>query len=108
MWLRATGRKGLRSRRFELLLQLLLILRNLLPRLPEKPRRNRGGGVGSAMAERAPWEEQRPDAPHVWRTLGYRRVEQEPGSGRNVIEWDASEDYAFPTAAGWVIHGGLV
>jgi uncharacterized protein (TIGR00369 family) len=60
------------------------------------------------MAERVPWEELRPDDPHVWRTLGYRRVEQEAGSGRNVIEWDATEDYAFPTGGGWVIHGGLV
>jgi uncharacterized protein (TIGR00369 family) len=60
------------------------------------------------MAERVPWEELRPDEPHVWRTLGYRRVEQEPGSGRNVIEWDATEHYAFPAHGGWVIHGGLV
>ena len=55
-----------------------------------------------------PWEELRPDEPHVWRTLGYRRVAQEQGSGRTVIEWDATEAYCFPTGAGWVVHGGLV
>ena len=60
------------------------------------------------MAERVPWEGLRPDEPHVWRTLGYRRIEQEHGSGRTVIEWDASEDYCFPTVTGWVVHGGLV
>ena len=60
------------------------------------------------MAERVPWEDLRPEDPHVWRTLGYRRVEQEHGSGRNVIEWDATEQYCFPTGTGWVVHGGLV
>jgi uncharacterized protein (TIGR00369 family) len=58
------------------------------------------------MAERVPWDELRPDDPHVWRTLGYRRIEQ--GGGRSVIEWDATEDYAFPGGGGWIVHGGLV
>jgi uncharacterized protein (TIGR00369 family) len=60
------------------------------------------------MAERVPWDEIRPDDPHVWRTLGYRRIEQEHGSGLSVIEWDATEDYCFPVGGGWVVHGGLV
>jgi uncharacterized protein (TIGR00369 family) len=58
------------------------------------------------MAERVPWEDLRPDDPHVWRTLGYRRIEQE--GGRAVIEWEATEDYAFPAGGGWIVHGGLV
>jgi uncharacterized protein (TIGR00369 family) len=58
------------------------------------------------VAERVPWEEIKPDDPHVWRTLGYRRIRQE--NGISVVEWDATEQYAFPTDAGWVIHGGLV
>lgn len=45
-------------------------------------------------------------APHVWHTLGYRRVSQQPGSF--VLEWDAPEEYCFPTATGPVVQGGLV
>jgi uncharacterized protein (TIGR00369 family) len=45
-------------------------------------------------------------APHIWRTLGYRRTVWEPG--HQVLEWDATEDYAFPTASGHIIHGGMV
>ena len=58
------------------------------------------------MAERTPWEDIRPREPHVWRTLGYRRIRQEDGI--SIVEWDASEDYCFPTGSGWVVHGGLV
>ncbi|MEA2499119.1 MAG: hypothetical protein QOH26_1524 [Actinomycetota bacterium] len=46
------------------------------------------------------------DGPHVWRTLGYERVVWEPG--HQVIEWKATEDYAFPAFAGYIVHGGLV
>jgi uncharacterized protein (TIGR00369 family) len=53
-----------------------------------------------------PWEELRPDGPHVWRTLGYRRTATEPG--RTEIEWDATEDYTFPDGDGSIVHGGLV
>jgi uncharacterized protein (TIGR00369 family) len=53
-----------------------------------------------------PWEELRPDGPHVWRTLGYRRTATEPG--RMEIEWDATEDYTFPDGDGSIVHGGLV
>ena len=55
---------------------------------------------------RPAWEDERP-GPHVWRTLGYRRVDAE--NGRAAIEWDAGEDYAFPDRAGGsIVHGGLV
>jgi uncharacterized protein (TIGR00369 family) len=57
-------------------------------------------------ARRTPWEQEQPAEPHVWRTLGYRRVSQ--GGGETVIEWDATPEYAFPAASGPIIHGGLV
>lgn len=46
------------------------------------------------------------DGPHIWRTLGYRRLSWEPGASS--IAWDAPEDYCFPTAGGPVVQGGLV
>ena len=51
------------------------------------------------------WESQS-DGPHIWRTLGYRRLDWQPGS--TVIEWTAPLDYCFPTAGGPVVQGGLV
>jgi uncharacterized protein (TIGR00369 family) len=56
--------------------------------------------------DRPAWEDERP-GPHVWRTLGYRRVE--PVDGDVAIEWDAGEDYSFPDRSGSsIVHGGLV
>jgi uncharacterized protein (TIGR00369 family) len=55
---------------------------------------------------RRPWEEEQPEQPHVWRTLGYRRVSQ--AGGETVLEWDATTEYAFPAPSGPIIHGGLV
>jgi uncharacterized protein (TIGR00369 family) len=46
------------------------------------------------------------EGPHVWRTLGFQRRLIE--DGRSIVEWDATEDYSFPTADGRVIQGGLV
>lgn len=46
------------------------------------------------------------DGPHIWNTLGYQRVVWEPG--RQAIEWKATEDYAFPTMTGYIVHGGMV
>ena len=46
------------------------------------------------------------EAPHVWRTLGFSRKLLE--DGKSIVEWDAPEDYSFPTADGRVIQGGLV
>ena len=44
--------------------------------------------------------------PHLWGTLGYRRLAWEHGS--TTIEWDATAEYGFPTRGGQVIQGGLV
>ena len=55
---------------------------------------------------RTPWENLEPERPHVWRTLGYRRVSAERGA--TVLEWDAPPEYAFPAPSGPIIHGGLV
>ncbi len=60
----------------------------------------------SGTRSRAPWGEEPPPAPHVWRTLGYRGVEQ--GDGRSVIEWEAAPDYCFHSPSGPIVHGGLV
>ena len=49
------------------------------------------------MSERRPWGEERPEGPHVWRTLGYRG--EPPADGRSTIEWNASEDYSFVEVA---------
>ena len=32
----------------------------------------------------------------------------ERGEGSAVLEWEAQEQYGFPTATGQVIHGGMV
>jgi uncharacterized protein (TIGR00369 family) len=52
------------------------------------------------------WGEEPPPAPHIWRTLGYRGVEQE--AGRSVIEWDATPEYCFHSPGGPIVHGGMV
>jgi uncharacterized protein (TIGR00369 family) len=52
------------------------------------------------------WGEEPPPAPHIWRTLGYRGVEQE--AGRTVIEWDATPEYCFHSPGGPIVHGGMV
>jgi uncharacterized protein (TIGR00369 family) len=52
------------------------------------------------------WGEEAPPAPHIWRTLGYRGVEQ--AEGRSVIEWDATPDYCFHSPGGPIVHGGMV
>ena len=44
--------------------------------------------------------------PHIWNTLGYQRTVWEPGF--QVIEWKATEEYAFPTKSGYIVHGGMV
>ena len=52
------------------------------------------------------WGEEAPPAPHVWRTLGYRGLEQ--ADGRSVIEWDATPEYCFHAPSGPIVHGGMV
>lgn len=46
------------------------------------------------------------EGPHIWTTLGYRRIAWDLGS--TTIAWDAPVDYCFPTAQGPVVQGGLV
>jgi uncharacterized protein (TIGR00369 family) len=55
---------------------------------------------------RIPWGEQVPPAPHIWRTLGYRGVEQV--DGRAAIEWEATPDFCFHAPSGPIVHGGMV
>ncbi len=52
-----------------------------------------------------PWDERAPGGQHIWRTLGYRRVE---GEGPAVIEWDASPEFTFPAGDRAIVHGGMV
>ena len=59
-----------------------------------------------ARMRRAGWGEEAPPEPHIWRTLGYRGIEQ--GDGRSVIEWDATPDYCFQAPSGPIVHGGMV
>ena len=61
---------------------------------------------GSHFYDLERWEDLRPDSPHLWRTLGFRRTVWEPG--RQVVEWDATEAYGFPTNAGHIVHGGMI
>lgn len=52
------------------------------------------------------WDHERIAPPHIWATLGYRRLAWEPGS--TTIAWEPTEDYTFPTASGPIVQGGLV
>ena len=59
------------------------------------------------MTRRRPsWTAEAPPAPHVWRTLGYRGLEQQDGLA--VIEWEATPGYCFHDASGPIVHGGMV
>ena len=58
------------------------------------------------MRLRTGWGESPPSAPHIWRTLGYRGIEQ--GAGRSVIEWDATPEFCFSAPSGPIVHGGMV
>ena len=60
----------------------------------------------SETRTRVPWGEEAPPEPHIWRTLGYRGLEQ--GDGRAVIEWEATADYCFHAPSGPIVHGGMV
>lgn len=71
------------------------------------PARGRSIGAVSEHDQRTAWEDLRPEGPHVWRTLGYRRADVRDGAA--VIEWDAAEEYTFPDGSGGsIVHGGLV
>lgn len=74
---------------------------------PTQPTRSpRGIEAGERFADVDTWEDRRGRGPHVWRTLGYRRVAWSPGA--TTVEWDAPVDYCFPTGSGPVVQGGLV
>jgi uncharacterized protein (TIGR00369 family) len=61
---------------------------------------------GSRFAEMERWDEVRRTGTHIWRTLGFRRTALRPGG--TTVEWDATEDYCFPSASGPIVHGGMV
>jgi len=61
---------------------------------------------GERFADVDTWEDRRGSGPHIWRTLGYRRLGWVPGG--TTIEWDAPEEYCFPAAGGPIVQGGLV
>ena len=61
---------------------------------------------GERFEDSRTWEADGVDGPHIWRTLGYRRTDWQPGS--TTIEWTAIPEYCFPTAAGPVVQGGMV
>jgi uncharacterized protein (TIGR00369 family) len=61
---------------------------------------------GERFADIDQWDHARVVAPHLWATLGYRRLSWEPGATE--IAWDATEDYCFPSAGGPIVQGGLV
>ena len=52
------------------------------------------------------WGEDPPPAPHIWRTLGYRGVEQ--SEGETTMEWDATDEFCFDSPGGPIVHGGMV
>ena len=59
------------------------------------------------MTRRRPsWTAEAPPAPHIWRTLGYRGVEQRDGLA--VIEWEATPEFCFHDGSGPIVHGGMV
>jgi uncharacterized protein (TIGR00369 family) len=61
---------------------------------------------GERFADIEAWDHGRVAPPHLWSTLGYRRLSWEPGA--TSIAWDATADYCFPTAGGPIVQGGLV
>ncbi|MBV9870735.1 MAG: PaaI family thioesterase [Frankiaceae bacterium] len=63
-------------------------------------------GAGERFADIEAWDHQRARPPHLWHTLGYRRLSWEPGA--TAIAWDATPEYCFPTTGGPVVQGGLV
>ncbi|MDP9405319.1 MAG: PaaI family thioesterase [Actinomycetota bacterium] len=52
------------------------------------------------------WEQARTSGPHVFSTLGFRRVRWDPEA--TVLAWDAPAEYGFPANDGYIVHGGLV
>lgn len=63
-------------------------------------------GADDRVAALRQWDAVRQSGPHLWHTLGYRRTDV--GSGNTTVEWDAPEDYCFPSASGPIVQGGMV
>src|SRR4051812_38101221 len=61
---------------------------------------------GERFADIDDWDHERVQPPHIWATLGYRRVSWEPGATE--VAWDADAAYCFPSAGGPIVQGGLV
>lgn len=61
---------------------------------------------GERFADIDDWDHRRMSSPHLWLTLGFRRLSWEPGA--TVVAWDAPEAYCFPSAGGPILQGGLV
>jgi uncharacterized protein (TIGR00369 family) len=61
---------------------------------------------GERFADTDQWDHERVQPPHIWATLGYRRLSYETAATE--IAWTATEDYCFPTAGGPIVQGGLV
>jgi uncharacterized protein (TIGR00369 family) len=62
--------------------------------------------AGERFTDIDEWDAHRVTPPHLWATLGYRRLAWEPGA--TTVGWTATEDYCFPTAGGPIVQGGLV
>jgi uncharacterized protein (TIGR00369 family) len=62
--------------------------------------------AGERFADIDAWDHTRIEPPHIWSTLGYRRLSWAPGA--TAIAWDATPDYCFPTGGGPIVQGGLV
>lgn len=43
---------------------------------------------------------------HIGQTIGMHVIER--GEASSVLQWEATEEYGFPTSTGPVIHGGMV
>ena len=62
--------------------------------------------AGERFADLGIFTQRGGDGPNLWRTLGFRRTDWEPGG--STVEWEATPEYGFVTPAGPVIQGGLV
>ena len=57
--------------------------------------------AGERFADIGSFSQRGGEGPNLWRTLGFRRRSGTPGS--STVEWEASQDYTFPTNDGPVV-----
>jgi uncharacterized protein (TIGR00369 family) len=62
--------------------------------------------AGERLADVGPFSQRGGDGPNLWRTLGFNRTDWGPGFSE--VQWDATPEYGFIGAGGYVIQGGLV